>query len=281
MDCHECRDNLSARLDGEVGDGEERDPNQVRATAHVESCAECQAWYEQAVNVTRLVRIGLTLPSPGVPDSVLDAAPGPRGARIAFALRFALGLVGAAQVLVAIAQVASSAARTMSAAGSMDGATPAHLLHESAAWNIGVGAAFLLIAGRFARAANVVGILTAFVATLTLLSASDLISGAVGWSRLAGHLLLIAGYAIVVALSRPSISMHEPPSGRARAQLSEASAVASASLERSGLGLSSLEKSAIGLRSLAPSPPKMDLTADVASSEHIGGHASAEQRPAA
>jgi predicted anti-sigma-YlaC factor YlaD len=218
MDCQKCREALSARLDGEVGEGEDRDAIQVAATRHVESCEGCQVWFDQAVNVTRLVRIGLTLPSPGVPDSVLDAAPGPRRARVALALRAALGLIGATQLLVAISQIATSAMATMSTAGSIDGATPDHLLHESAAWNIGVGAAFLLIAGRFARPASVVGILTAFVAALTLLSADDVVSGAVTWSRLASHLLLVAGYLIVVVLSRPSISMHEPPSGKGRAR---------------------------------------------------------------
>src|SRR5215475_4202051 len=147
MNCQDCREALSARLDGEdrAGSGE-----QIAADAHVESCADCQSWYDQAANVTRLVRIGLTLPSPGVPASVLDAAPGPRRARIAVILRIALGVVGAAQILFAIEQIATRAMANMSGAGSVDGASPDHLLHESAAWSIGVGAAFLLIAGRFA-----------------------------------------------------------------------------------------------------------------------------------
>jgi predicted anti-sigma-YlaC factor YlaD len=212
MDCEKCRESLSARLDGE-----DRISQGGAVDAHLQWCAACRDWFDTAARVTRLARIGLTLPSPGVPTSVLDAAPGPRRTRLAIAMRLALGLIGAAQILYAIAQIAGSTMGTMSIAAmsaSVQGATPDHLLHESAAWNIGVGVAFLLISGKFARPASVVAILTAFVAALTLLTVSDLTTGEVSWGRVASHLLLLIGYLIVVTLSRPSISMHEPPSGR-------------------------------------------------------------------
>lgn len=232
MNCQACRQALSAVIDDE--DPGVADP----ISAHLDGCAACRRWHEQAVEVTRLVRVGLTLPSPGLPAWVLDVAPEPRrartarklwnahGAKIALGLRIALGVIGAVQLLVSVAQIAAAAiasspgdmSGTMGAmpAGSVDGASPYHLLHESAAWNIGVGAAFLLIAARFASPASVVAILTAFVATLTALSAGDLAAGAVTWGRIASHLLLVTGYVIVVLLSRPSMRRHEPPSGRAR-----------------------------------------------------------------
>ena len=157
MNCQECRDALSAHLDGEAYEDFD---------AHLDGCTDCQVWFERAAAVTRLTRIGLAVPMVGVPESVLDAAPKPAGRHLITALRIALGSIGAAQLLLAVAQIAGAAMAGMSTIGSAQGATPDHLLHETAAWNIGVGAAFLLIAGRFARPASVVGILTAFVGAL-------------------------------------------------------------------------------------------------------------------
>jgi hypothetical protein len=71
----------------------------------------------------------------------------------------------------------------------------------------------VFIAARRSRPAGVVPILTAFVAALSLLSLDDVLSGAVAWSRLASHTLILAGYAIVVALSRPGLRLDDPPSG--------------------------------------------------------------------
>jgi hypothetical protein len=56
--------------------------------------------------------------------------------------------------------------------------------------------------------------LTAFVALLTLLSANDILAGQVGAARLLTHAFVLAGYAIVVALSRPSLDPGQPPSAR-------------------------------------------------------------------
>ena len=181
---------ISAQLDGEPVTPFED---------HLDGCAECRDVVgARPPTVTRLTRIGLAVPSVGVPSSVLDAAPKPHRNRLIGGLRIALGTIGAAQLFLAVAQIAGAAMAGMSTASSAQGASPDHLLHETAAWNIGVGVAFLLIAGRLARPASVVGILTAFVGALLLLSAGDFIEGAVAWSRLASHILLIAGYAVVV-----------------------------------------------------------------------------------
>jgi hypothetical protein len=53
--------------------------------------------------------------------------------------------------------------------------------------------------------------LTAFVAVLTLLSIDDLVSGRVQPARLLGHGFLIAGYLVVLVLSRLSGGSDAPP----------------------------------------------------------------------
>src|SRR6185503_20257301 len=89
----------------------------------------------------------------------------------------------------------------------------AHLWHESAAWNVAIGAGFLWIALLRVPASALVPVLTAFVGMLTLLSANDLWSGRVDSTRLASHGLVVAGYLVVLGLGRLA-GPAGPPSGR-------------------------------------------------------------------
>ncbi|GIH14217.1 zf-HC2 domain-containing protein [Rugosimonospora africana] len=215
MGCGQWREALSARLDGE------EDADQAPLVdAHLAGCAECRQWFEDAAAVTRLARLGPVASVPGVPDSVLDAVPRGRRTHWAAALRVALGAIGAGQVLLGVAQMAGPGmvGATMAGAmadGRMEGASLDHLAHESAAWNLAVGAGFLFIAWRRSRPAGVVPTLTAFVGVLTAMSLGDLIDGTVAASRLASHVLLLVGYAIVVAMCRPSLNQ-DPPVGAGR-----------------------------------------------------------------
>ncbi|GAA5179811.1 zf-HC2 domain-containing protein [Rugosimonospora acidiphila] len=210
MECGRWREALSARLDGE------EDPDQAALVdAHLAECADCRRWLDDAATVTRLARLGPVPPVPGVPDSVLDAAPRRRRIGWAAVLRMALGAIGAGQILLGVAQIAGSTMAGAMPASEMEGASVDHLVHESAAWNLAVGAGFLFIAWRRSRPSGVVPTLTAFVGVLTLMSLGDLIDGTVAPSRLASHALLLIGYAIVVVLCRPSMSQ-DPPAGTGR-----------------------------------------------------------------
>jgi predicted anti-sigma-YlaC factor YlaD len=213
MECGEWRELLSARLDGE--EDADRAP---LVDDHLAGCAGCRQWFEDAATVTRLARVARVVEVPGVSDAVLDAMPRRRRTHWAAWLRLALGAIGAGQVLLGVAQVAGPPmAGAMSGYGGMEGASVDHLVHESAAWNLAVGAGFLFIAWRRSRPAGVVPTLTAFVAVLTLMSLGDLIDGTVAPSRLASHVLLLAGYAIVVVLCRPSMGLDGPAgAGRRR-----------------------------------------------------------------
>ncbi|WP_238005818.1 hypothetical protein KZZ52_41395 [Dactylosporangium sp. AC04546] len=112
-------------------------------------------------------------------------------------LRLALGALGAGQFLLGMVQVSGAFDAPVHGGG--------HLLHESAAWNIAIGAGFVYIAARRAAAADALPILTTFVVMLVLLSAQDLTEQRVDRDRLLSHALLIAGYVLVVLLSRPSL----------------------------------------------------------------------------
>lgn len=212
MRCEDFRESLSARLDGED------DPAERPATdAHLASCAGCATWFEAAAQVTRLAR---TAP---VPDDIdltgtilanIPAPPRPRGRFVVPVLRVLLGTLGVAQFLLGAAQISgfAAAAHLHSTVGQPAG----HLWHESAAWNVAIGAGFAWIAWRRTRPTGIVPTLTAFVAVLTLLTVNDLISGRVDVARVLSHTIIVAGYAIILYLSRRGAAPSEPPASGSR-----------------------------------------------------------------
>jgi predicted anti-sigma-YlaC factor YlaD len=204
--CEEAREALSAQLDGEdTGSADE----------HLATCAACQGWVDRAARVTRLARTSLVpAVAPLRPDAlatILAAVPGRARARLALSLRAALGVLGAVQLLLALAQVLAIGGGVGHVHDTtVDGATPDHLWHESAAWNVAIGAGFLWIALRRTRPSGLMPTLTAFIAVLTLLSVVDVVGGRVESVRLVSHGLILAGYLIILALLRPGLHTGAP-----------------------------------------------------------------------
>ena len=211
MRCEQVRSALSARLDGEDVPGA-----RAAVDAHVDGCTECARWLDDAATVTRLLRTTLVA-APAADDrhlidAVLVAAPGHGWARGGTALRFALAVVGFAQFVLGVAQVA--AIGMTSAQPVSGGMTADHLWHESAAWNIAIGAGYAWIALRRTRPAGVLPMLTAFVGVLLLLSAEDLATGEVGASALLTHGFVVLGYVILLVLRHPGFDAATPPARR-------------------------------------------------------------------
>ncbi|MER7590270.1 zf-HC2 domain-containing protein [Micromonospora sp. NPDC127501] len=218
MGCEQWREVLSAQLDGE-----ETAAELTAVQGHLDGCADCRAWFTAAAAVTRRVRTRLVVEVPDRTAAILaaaNAAPARRsrwrrsdgrgplvaGLRAAFGrgplvagLRSALGLLGAVQLVLGLAQVGRGA--------TADHLHPTgqHLWHESAAWNVAVGAGFLFVALRRSPPAGLLPMLSAFVGTLLLLSVNDLATGSVGGERLISHGFLVVGYLITVLLSRPGL----------------------------------------------------------------------------
>jgi predicted anti-sigma-YlaC factor YlaD len=212
MKCERFREALSARLDGE------EDPTERPGLdAHLAGCAACQRWAAEAAAVTRMIRVAsLTAVADTEPDleALHPAEPARSGrarTRLAGALRVSLGLLGAAQFVLGMAQVAGVQA-TMHAPAARDAALgTGHLSHEAAAWNVAVGAGFMVIALRRARPAGALPMLTAFLGFLGLLSIQDFAAGRVDGGRLLSHGFVLAGYLVTLALSRPRLDPGEPP----------------------------------------------------------------------
>jgi predicted anti-sigma-YlaC factor YlaD len=210
MACERWRELVSAQLDGED------DPaDRPRVEAHLSRCAGCREWLERAAAVNRLTRTGVV---PDVPDlsaavlAALPPVPVPSRRLASGPLYVALAAVGAVQLILGLAQVGGGGSAHVHTG--LD-ATPGHLWHESAAWNVAVGAGFLFIALRRNRPTGLVPMLTAFVGMLLLLSVNDLSAARVDTARLVSHGFVILGYLIVVALSRVTGDSVRPPADRA------------------------------------------------------------------
>ncbi|MDN5915597.1 MAG: zf-HC2 domain-containing protein [Pseudonocardia sp.] len=195
--CEECRERVSARLDGEDDAFDAMD-------AHLRGCAQCRAFADRAATVTRLARTGAAQPGPDLVASVLAAAdlrPVARRRRAGLAVRAGLGLVGVGQVALAAAGVVGAAFAGHLGVGDvhMAGASAAHFAHESSAWNLALGIGFVAVALGGARlVAGLVPVIGAFVGVLAVLSVVDLVAGRVDPTRLLAHGLVVVGFLLLL-----------------------------------------------------------------------------------
>ncbi len=210
MGCEDIRVELSARLDGE-------DDPALRETvdAHLAGCAECAAWWERAGAVTRLARTAAALPGPGLSaeamNAILEAVP--TASKAVLWLRHALLAVGLGQFFLGVAQI-SAYATSLADHGHGDtvgSVTSGHLWHESAAWNVAIGAAMAWLAWRRTRPTGLIPVLTAFVAVLGLLTANDALAGRVDGARVLSHSLVLAGYVLLLVMNLPRLRDTPPP----------------------------------------------------------------------
>ena len=196
VNCTQCREALSARLDGEDSEVE-RDVVDV----HLVACPACQAFADAAARVTRLARTTVASHEPDVVAAVLAAAPRSRRPQLIAAARVLLGLVGLAQAELALVDMIG--AHNSGHGGVMlQGASLAHFAHESAAWNLALGVGFLWVAYRSSRPSGMVPTLATFVTVLTVLVVMDAMVGGVDVPRLLGHGLVVLGLGLVMVLDR-------------------------------------------------------------------------------
>jgi len=226
---------LSAQLDGED------DPaDRERVDEHLAGCAGCREWLDRAATVNRLTGTAAVADMPDLTAAILAALPSraetparagrlrrmaawvrarritPPGwltrGRVAAALYLGLAAIGAVQLILGLGQVGGGESAEHVHTG-VD-ASAGHLWHESAAWNVAVGAGYLFIALRRNRPTGLVPMLTAFVAMLLLLSVNDLTADRVDSTRLVSHGFVILGYLLIVALSRVAPETARPPGAR-------------------------------------------------------------------
>jgi predicted anti-sigma-YlaC factor YlaD len=185
---------------------------------HLARCAACRSWADSAAEVTRRARLGLAVPVPDVTAAVLGrlpvsapaAVPGRARRWVDAVVRLALLVVGAGQLAVSLPVLAGSG-------GGMT--TPVHVAHETGAWNLGLAACFLGVAVLPRLAAGSLPFLLPFTAVLTWVTVSDLGAGHVHTGRAVGHLLLLAGAALVTLLALRNRTRRTGPMGAGRSRV--------------------------------------------------------------
>ena len=191
MSCARYREAASARLDGE--------PLGLSATAlehHLAGCPDCAGWLSAAERAGRGLRISGSTP-PDLSERILRQVvlPAARLNRRRWLVRAGLAVLGFVQWALALPALFGQNPAMQPAMG-------VHAAHESAAWNLAMGASFLVVAVKPARAIGTLPILATFVTVLSVLSIPDLLVGAVGAARLASHAGVLAGLVLVAVLFR-------------------------------------------------------------------------------
>lgn len=206
MECRACTEALSARLDGE--------PEPVAAVEvdeHLAGCADCRAWYADAVVLTRRVRVREVTQTPDLVASVLaevDARPQRRPWA-----RMALAAIGLVQLLLAVGQLFGT--QVHAHGGEV---LTGHLINEGAAWNLALGLAMLAAAWQTRRAVGLLPAMAVFVAALVVFSLVDLMTTGVPASRLLSHIPLVAGLALLYLVHRQDKQDRDPaPTARGSA----------------------------------------------------------------
>lgn len=173
---------------------------------HLATCSDCARWEADAVRLTRRARVG-TARVPDLADQISAsvARPARRVLRRRALLRAALFVAGLVQLVIALlAIVGDSIGIVMSA----------HAAHETGAWNLALGVAFLATASRPRRAAGLIALLATFVVVLGALSAHDIANGELSIDHLSTHICAGLGLLLVLLLDRAERAM---PPGRSSA----------------------------------------------------------------
>ncbi len=191
MYCDEFREALSARLDDESWP--ERG---APADAHLDSCADCAGWYEDAALITRRTRTTAAVAWPDVSDAVLARVPvtGPADT----APRIALGVTGAllgASALVSLA---------------VPGVDQSVAGFDNGAWHLALAVAFSGVAARRTPAGALLPLLCTLVAALSWGHVSGLLAGRWSVTGVVTHVLIAVGLVLVVLLARMPRSPRPP-----------------------------------------------------------------------
>lgn len=184
VDCEEYREALSARLDDEEGPEDARHP----AGLHLEHCAECALWYDNAALITRRTRTTAAVAWPDVADAVLAKVPAGSSAT-APRLRAALGVVGVLQGLTALFS---------------------HGDYRTTAWQVALAVAFCAVATRRTRPAGLVPLLGTFVGVLAWGHVFGYAGGALSFVLSATGLVLVVLLSRMPPLRRTPVPPSEP-----------------------------------------------------------------------
>jgi predicted anti-sigma-YlaC factor YlaD len=178
MDCIAARELVSAQIDGDAGQSDQLD-------AHLEICAACSAWKENAHGMARRLMRPAAQPGP----SRGYVAPKPKGFAGYRVIRLVLAWIGVLLIGWNIPDLF---------AGGVD-VTLIHLTRHQSSFSMALGATFLFVAWRPDRAYGMVPVAAVFAIALAGATV-DLVIGASSLERESIHLVEILGLVLVWVL---------------------------------------------------------------------------------
>jgi predicted anti-sigma-YlaC factor YlaD len=167
---------------------------------HLLGCAACRGWRDAALRVTRVVRIQpaevpdltATILAAVRTDGSLAGSTGrePVNGRLRVAVRWALGLLAVAQLMLAVPDLLGAAGHE------------AHAGREVAAFDIALAVGLLLSAFYPEQARVFAPVIVTLVFCFASISALDVLQGAVTPGRVAVHVLALVQAGLVWLLAR-------------------------------------------------------------------------------
>lgn len=179
MRCRDCREALSARLDGESEGAAAIDTDD-----HLVRCSRCQRFLEQAEALNRRARVRAAEPIPDLRSQILG--PSVRG-RSSEGTRCALFAVALTALILA----------TPSLLG-----TGPHASRDLAAFEVALGLSLLFASWRPERAPGLLPMGAPLVGAVVLSSVVDIGNGRVPAATEAGHVLELVGILLLWRLAR-------------------------------------------------------------------------------
>jgi len=206
MDCEVAREALSARLDGE------REPvPSARVDEHLQECAACRDWFDQAADqahsLRRLVESRPVIAALGPVG--IGRIPPRRRLRMSWP-RWALLSVGVVQLVLAVVQ---GLGLRVGLAHVHPAGSASHLLNESTSWSVALAAVMIGAALWPRAAAGLAAVLTVFVGVLSVYVVVDALSGAVTAVRILTHVPVVIGAVLAIAVWRRSSDPGPPWDG--------------------------------------------------------------------
>jgi predicted anti-sigma-YlaC factor YlaD len=196
MDCTNCRELLSARLDGE-----DTGLEAGAADAHLAGCPGCQAFLAGTGELSRRVRVGEAEPIPDQTAAILASigATEHRPAAPQTDLRVGLVIVGLIQLVLALPALLAE-----------NPAIPVHAARELGSFDVALATGFLVAAWRPARAAGLLPLVATLVACLLVTAGLDVAAGRTPAAGETIHVLEIAGLVLLWRLATPTGGRRHP-----------------------------------------------------------------------
>jgi predicted anti-sigma-YlaC factor YlaD len=200
MRCDDCRESISAQLDGEpLPSG----ATELDIARHLETCLPCSRFAAQTAVLHREVRVRPAEQVPDLTNAILGSLPeGARPRPVREWARYALLAVALTQLVLALPALVF---------GTDPGAT-VHVARDLGSFDVALAVGLLWAAWQPRRASGLLPTAFALAGAIALSTMVDLIRGDAGPAAEAHHLLDLAGVVLLYALSRPPAAMPSRPS---------------------------------------------------------------------